>query len=448
MAIASSPPKAFPYIQNRNSMMMPLSLLVFLLFTATTSSTPDINVNNSFTFCAQEEFNCGSLATIPFTVTPNCTDDEQITAVSLVLDINNNGQSLIQLPAEVLQNETLSYVASFNVPAGSHALQISVENACGDQSQQSIIIEAGIDCTPPAPPLCLDEQTVVLDILDENNDGYPDDWDYEAKGILTAGELLEATVQDFDFCHPGTLNYSVNRLGASPDQSNLELLFTCEDIPCNNPTYVEVNAWDESGNRASCTTKVVLEVASGYSFPLCDSFGPGVAGTIETEQGAYLEGVLYEVTNNEGQSDTLESLGNYFLCAPPDVYTLRPIYDGPYGQGVSIFDYVLLSQHLLGVQLLDSPYKMIAADVNGSNTMTTLDLITIRKLLLGIIDEFPNEVPSWRFIRSSYVFPTPQDPWQEDGYDIITIDTTTPSPGLASIDFVAVKMGDLNLDAL
>mgnify|MGYP000727113042 CR=1 FL=1 len=59
-------------------------------------------------------------------------------------------------------------------------------------------------------------------------------------------------------------------------------------------------------------------------------------------------------------------------------------------------DLVLISKHILNVERLDSPYKMIAADVNNSQTITTLDLIQLRKLILGKIDKLP-ESSSWRF---------------------------------------------------
>jgi hypothetical protein len=66
-------------------------------------------------------------------------------------------------------------------------------------------------------------------------------------------------------------------------------------------------------------------------------------------------------------------------------YTVTPVLDANYLNGVSTFDLVLIQRHILGVQLLDSPYKMIAADANNSQTITTSDIIMLRRLILSIL---------------------------------------------------------------
>lgn len=37
------------------------------------------------------------------------------------------------------------------------------------------------------------------------------------------------------------------------------------------------------------------------------------------------------------------------------------------------------------VKLISTPYRMIAADVNASNSITAADMVEMRKLMLGII---------------------------------------------------------------
>jgi hypothetical protein len=105
---------------------------------------------------------------------------------------------------------------------------------------------------------------------------------------------------------------------------------------------------------------------------------------------------------------------------------------------------VLISKHILGVEQLGSPYKMIAADVNNSRSITTLDLIQLRKLILSIDTQFSNNT-SWRFVRADYAFPNPANPWFEDFPEVVNINNLPAS--LASAHFVAVKIGDVNLDA-
>ncbi|MCB0616052.1 MAG: T9SS type A sorting domain-containing protein, partial [Phaeodactylibacter sp.] len=97
------------------------------------------------------------------------------------------------------------------------------------------------------------------------------------------------------------------------------------------------------------------------------------------------------------------------------------------------------------VQPLGSPYQMIAADVNNSRSITTLDLIQLRKLILSIDTEFTNNT-SWRFVERAYAFPNPSNPWFEDFPEVVNINNL-PATGISNADFVAVKVGDVNLDA-
>jgi hypothetical protein len=77
---------------------------------------------------------------------------------------------------------------------------------------------------------------------------------------------------------------------------------------------------------------------------------------------------------------------------------------------VSTLDLVLIQKHLLGRAKLNSPYKLIAADANRSGVITALDLLEIRKLILGITNKFQNNT-SWRFVDDFYEFPDPYNPF-------------------------------------
>ncbi|MCR9055399.1 MAG: T9SS type A sorting domain-containing protein, partial [bacterium] len=123
-----------------------------------------------------------------------------------------------------------------------------------------------------------------------------------------------------------------------------------------------------------------------------------------------------------------------------------PQRDGDYLNGVSTFDLVLISKHILGVGPLSTPYQRIAADVNNSGSITTLDLIQLRKLILSISTELPNNT-SWRFVEASYVFPNPETPWQEAFPEVVNINNL-PATGIHGADFIAVKIGDVSGDVV
>jgi hypothetical protein len=109
-------------------------------------------------------------------------------------------------------------------------------------------------------------------------------------------------------------------------------------------------------------------------------------------------------------------------------------------------DIVKIRNHILGLELLDSPYKIIAGDVNNSGGLTALDLAQIRNLILLNISEFPNGVPSWRFVDANYIFSNPNDPLNEAFPEAVNIQNL--STDLDLIDFVAIKVGDVTENAI
>ncbi|MEP6647629.1 MAG: T9SS type A sorting domain-containing protein, partial [Saprospiraceae bacterium] len=76
--------------------------------------------------------------------------------------------------------------------------------------------------------------------------------------------------------------------------------------------------------------------------------------------------------------------------------------------------------------------------VNNSGKISAIDLVEIRKLILGRSNSFPNNT-SWRFIPKRYVFNDPYNPWPFEESTSFHVDSTGRIE-----DFVGVKIGDLN----
>lgn len=129
---------------------------------------------------------------------------------------------------------------------------------------------------------------------------------------------------------------------------------------------------------------------------------------------------------------------------PGNDYTVTPFKDDDYLNGVSTFDLVLITKHILGSKKLDSPYKLIAADANNSGSVSAVDLIQFRKLILSINRGLNNNT-SWRFIPASFQFPDPNNPWATAFPEILNYNDLQSA--IATGDFVAVKMGDVNGNA-
>jgi hypothetical protein len=122
-------------------------------------------------------------------------------------------------------------------------------------------------------------------------------------------------------------------------------------------------------------------------------------------------------------------------------YTVVPQRGDDYMNGVSTADLVAIQRHLLGLKPLDSPYKLIAADANNSRDITARDILELRKLILGVQQELPDN-ESWRFVDKSYVFANPSNALNESWKESYPINGLNSH--MMNIDFIGVKIGDVN----
>jgi hypothetical protein len=214
------------------------------------------------------------------------------------------------------------------------------------------------------------------------------------------------------------------------------------DFDCFSLGYVYVEIWvtDASGNQDLCETFVFVDDNIG----VCQG-PPLIAGEIKTGEDQPVNGVQVGL-NGTSQSMGFTADDGYFSFEVPNGgdYTLTPAKDTLPLNGVTTFDLVLISKHILGTQLLDSPYKIIADDANKSNSITTSDLVAIRKLILHLSNGFPNN-SSWRFIQKDFVFPDPANPFISAFPEILNLNNL--SGDVLNGNFVGIKTGDVNWSA-
>ena len=180
-------------------------------------------------------------------------------------------------------------------------------------------------------------------------------------------------------------------------------------------------------------------------FDLCSDGVGSIAGTIATENNNTVNDVEVTLSGTMDQFNITAADGGYtFTAQSGGDYTVTPLLDLDHSNGVSTFDLVLISRHILGVQPLDSPYKMIAADVDNSEFISVSDLIQLRKLILSITSEFENNT-SWRFVDAAYSFPQPTNPWSEEFPEVINVNNLAEGAAING-DFIGVKIGDVSGD--
>lgn len=167
-----------------------------------------------------------------------------------------------------------------------------------------------------------------------------------------------------------------------------------------------------------------------------------ISGSIETPLGILMNGVAVELKENvvvvNNQSTVNGNYGFSSLNIGSD-YSLQPSKNTNHANGISVHDLVLTKAHILQTNPFDSPYKIIAADVNNSESVSIADIILMKELLQGNSVEF-TAVNSWRFIPKDYVFPDPTNPFPFPE----EIQMNNLQGVQNEQNFIGVKMGDVN----
>ncbi len=195
----------------------------------------------------------------------------------------------------------------------------------------------------------------------------------------------------------------------------------------------------------------VFEAMPHDSISTCSAAGPysDISGGIQTYSGLNMSEVEVSAinsTDNTTLSTLTGSNGGYLLenATSCDNYLLTPYKNSFHVNGVTTFDLIKISNHILELELLNSPYKIIAADANNDGNVTTLDIVALRKLILFIDTELANNT-SWRFVDANYAFNDPTQPLDEVFPESIEVTEITENNGLQN--FVGLKIGDVNGNA-
>jgi hypothetical protein len=310
-------------------------------------------------------------------------------------------------------NDITADVTVPNIGVGVYSITYAVTDNCGNTAYLTFDLEVE-DCKLPTP-YCED---LIIEIMQT---GMVDVWaeDFDAGS--------------FDNCGPVDPSFSAT----DPDADGLT--FTCDDL---GEQEIEVYFHDIYGNVDFCIVTLDVQDNMGH----CPGTGDlTVAGEIETEQANPVEDVMVDV-NGGLFSELTDNNGAYNFNVPAGGdYTISAMLDEDADNGVTTWDMVLITRHILNVDPLDSPYQMIAADANNTGNVSTLDLVAIRKVILFLETSFPNNT-SWRFVDSDYIFPEPTNPWADIFPEVISYNNLAVSD--LNADFVGIKIGDVNGSAV
>lgn len=425
------------------------------------NEAPMVSSDNNLDFCANGlsgAADCMAEVMIPFSVRDLCTETVEVRSVKLAVD----GLNPTDLTDEMYTvsgsrgSYTIRSIAGEGFPVGEHHFTITAADQCGNIANWQIYFSI-TDCKAPAP-ICTAILSADLMPVVENKEvigGMAEIWalDFVSSGVIDCTPHLEPDVVQ------GSANnvryYMVRKDSLEAAQLEVptkdylteeyrSVVFTCND---NGATVdVLVIGVDGAGNFDFCT--VMVNVQPGVDPDPCgaavDTNGRvAVAGLISTPDGKAVEGVEVNLSGQLSNVLTTGPDGEYLFEGLQNGYdySVTPVLEDNAVNGVSTFDLVTITKHILGIELLDSPYKLLAADVNNSQSITTSDLIQIRKLILNIEDDFKNS-SSWIFFAKDHTFDDPLKPWIGDMSSVININNLQED--MLSGDFTAIKKGDVN----
>jgi hypothetical protein len=387
------------------------------------STPPSLVAPDTTTFCGGElaENPCTGLVRLSPKIFEVCTPNEVL--LQYRIDLHCDGQ--FDIPT------TGRTTGSINrrLPIGRHIVRFWATDGCGNTNELDVPFTIN-DCKTPSV-ICINGLSAEL-------------------MMSPSGQaMISLSAKDFDasssdFCSPVT--FRINRVeDIAPDSvinsndyirtlpPHDTIIARCKDL---GRLIVQVWAVDAAGNSGFCATFVEIT----DHMRLCGRPRPALGGKVANEDNEAVEDVRVELST--GERALTGNDGQYnFAVVPGGDYTITPSRDDNPLNGVTTFDLVLISKHILNVSKLNSPYKIIAADANNSGTVTTLDVVALRKLILRISDRLPNNT-SWRFVERSYQFPSPANPWATQFPEVRNYNNLTASQ--LSADFMAIKVGDVN----
>ena len=251
--------------------------------------------------------------------------------------------------------------------------------------------------------------------------------------VQVLAEQLIDTFQIFNCLGtPGDTAFSYS----DTDINDTIQVFGCESV--DDFTEIYVFLYIDGVLEDSCVGTVQLL----DPLDLCmDGIVGTVDGTVFTSNNEPVSGVL---VNLDGSNESKMTDEDGYYAFPEmlgaQAYEVIPIKDDDPMNGVTTLDLILIQRHILGLTDLDSPYDLVAADIDASGTLSVLDILQLRKMILGIYNEFP-ENKSWRMVDKGFVFWHSDHAEEEEFPETYNIETLI-SP--MKVDFIGIKTGDVN----
>ena len=257
--------------------------------------------------------------------------------------------------------------------------------------------------------------------------------------ICTGGVNVDLMENGTVTISPELINYGSFDNCTSPE--NLVITVSPDSFDCTHlgEQTVTLTVTDETGNSSTCTTTVNIQ---DNNFA-CSNSSYAMSGAVLSEAGVPLQGVEFFLSGDVADTLTCDETGTFSFPEVPagGAYTVTPYKNTDADNGVSTFDIIFIQRHILDIQALSTPYKMIAADVNRSGSVSGFDIVLLRRVILQIDTTF-SSTTSWRFVDASYVFPDLTNPFSSVFPESIIVENLSADEN--GLEFIGIKTGDVN----
>lgn len=368
--------------------------------------------------------------------------------------------------------------------AGTYTVRVSNTTGCTTSSTTSAVVTLGVavpkpTVTPNGPTtFCQNLNVSLASSSFSNNQWYRNGvaisgataQSYSATQsgyykVIVAGGGCEAISDSILVTVNPNLNPSVSMTAGNNVPVGTPITFTATAVnggsapiytfKVNNNTVQTgaSNTWTSStlvqGDVVSCTmtsnavcatsvnvnsNSITVNVIAPVSF----------SGRISHPTGLLIPTPKVRLSGGMTDSTIADDFGNYnFTLFQQRNYTVAPTKNNDFikSKGVNVLDVLQMQSHILGTTLLNSPYKIIAADVNTDNSVNIFDILAVKRLILGMDTSFAGN-KLWAFVDSTQTFANPSNPFPYQSSKSYTFLTTTQTKQ----SFYGMKLGDVNFD--
>lgn len=309
--------------------------------------------------------------------------------------------------------------ASGLFPPGRHLVSFFAVDSCHNEGSLRVLVEV-VDAKAP--------NAIAM---------------YGVSSSLTqmpAGAMVSVAARLFnnksnDNCTPTQrLRYSF-----SEDISDTLRIYTCDSLGRRD---IRLVVWDEAGNSNEVYTYFVVDDP--------DSICPGglhglrIEGVVATGNWQAVPEVdVWLESGGITRKAQTDAQGNFAFADIPagsdiQIHSRR---SGTYTAGLTTADIIRIQRQLLGLEPFTNSWEYLAADVDMSGGISTRDIVFLRRLLLGKIQELPHQ-HSYLFIDPNYTFANPASPYAE--LDLCRKVVISQALQNEAVHLLAIKIGDVN----